>query len=275
MPPHAGCFRDDQIFDASDLQRDKVPIPRRCDAEVKGDGQRVGRLSQSARRLVDDVDRDLQFGMPQPRVGKSWASGPAKAGAEQFNDQRPRPLRRIPRCNRQTMIAGVQPDCGSAAQDWVWRAQWLARCSLREQLLRSDEVPSPGRAIDRTLHLVSLHMWRIACKSQIFEGQEKSSRAVACQDIAVAISQLSKPRKDGNPRSAPRNSFLLRTPSRQLNMSSVVASDAASEVGSGGCRVLADFSALPVKSSIGYSECRSGAHAVWPNAVASRGCEPR
>ena len=32
-------------------------------------------------------------------------------------------------------------------------------------------------------------MWRIACKSQIFEGQEKSSRAVACQDIAVAISR--------------------------------------------------------------------------------------
>ena len=36
-------------------------------------------------------------------------------------------------------------------------------------------------------------------------------------------------------------------------MSSVVASDAVGEVGSGGCRILADFSALPVKSSVDYS----------------------
>jgi hypothetical protein len=37
VPPHAGCFRDDQIFDTGDLQRDKVSIRRRCDAEVKCD----------------------------------------------------------------------------------------------------------------------------------------------------------------------------------------------------------------------------------------------
>ena len=42
----------------------------RCDAEVKGDGQRVGLLSQSARHVVDDVNPDLKFGMPQPSVGK-------------------------------------------------------------------------------------------------------------------------------------------------------------------------------------------------------------
>ena len=28
VPPHAGCFLDDQIFDADDLQRDKLSIRR-------------------------------------------------------------------------------------------------------------------------------------------------------------------------------------------------------------------------------------------------------
>jgi hypothetical protein len=133
-------------------------------------------------------------------------------------------------------------------------------------LQRGDKVPPPGSAIDRILHFVSLHMQRIACESLIFEGQEKSSRAVSCPDFALASS---KPRKDRNPRSAPRGSFMLRTPPRRLNMSFAVASDAVGEVGSGGCRIWADFSALSVKS-VGHSEWGSGAHAVWPSAGASR-----
>ena len=152
-----------------------------------------------------------------------------------------------------------------------WRvAARASNCNAATKFRRQGAL-SIGYCIWR-----SLHMQRIACKSLIFEGQEKSSRAVSCQDIAVAICRLSKPRKDRNPRSAPRNSFMLRTPS--LRTQYVLR-------GRKRCRrrgrqrwlsrILADFSALPVKSSVGYSECRSGAHAVWPNAGASRGCEPR
>ena len=62
----------------------------RCDAEVEGDGQRVGLLSQSALHGVDDVNPDLKFGMPQPSVGNFGPSSPTEAGSEQLSDQRPR-----------------------------------------------------------------------------------------------------------------------------------------------------------------------------------------
>jgi hypothetical protein len=66
VTPQAGSFPDDQILYAGDLQRDKIQIRWPYDAEVKGDGQRVGRLSHSTLYLVDYLDPDLQLGCHSP-----------------------------------------------------------------------------------------------------------------------------------------------------------------------------------------------------------------
>jgi hypothetical protein len=83
---HAGNFRNDNVFDPDDFQRDKLLIRWSRGAVVESDGQRVGLLSQSTLHDVDDVNPDLKFGMPQPSVGNFGASSQPEAGSEQLSD---------------------------------------------------------------------------------------------------------------------------------------------------------------------------------------------
>ena len=117
-----------------------------CGIEIEKHDQHVALLSQSPRRVVVDVDPDLQPGMPQPSADASRTPGPAKPGGKQFGDQRPRFRGKHFDITGRPQAAGVEFHRRGAAQHGVGNAERQTRCRLPKQLQRTDKASSPESA---------------------------------------------------------------------------------------------------------------------------------
>jgi hypothetical protein len=119
VSPLAGNFLNDQVFDADDLQRDKLAVRWPCGIEIEKHDQHVALLSQSPWRVVVDVDPDLQPGMPQPSADASRTPGPAKPSGKQLDDQRTRIGGEHLEATGRPQTASIKCDCGGTPQDRI------------------------------------------------------------------------------------------------------------------------------------------------------------